>query len=59
MIGLFDDQPMFNAFELETAQMIALEHGRDYANEKDMQTAVASVKRWNQQRKAAGLALWF
>lgn len=58
MIGLFDDQPMFTEFELETAQMIAREHGRDDANTADMQTAVASVKRWNAQRRSYGLEIW-
>lgn len=58
MTGLFDDQPMFSEFELATAQQLALEHGRDKPTAADMQSAVSDVKRWNEQRSKAGLALW-
>lgn len=58
MNGLFDDQPMFNEFELETAQLLAREHGRDEANQDDMKKATALVKRWNKQRRLEGLENW-
>lgn len=58
MTGLFDDQPMFSDFELATAQQLALEHGRDNPTAADMQSAVTLTKKWNAQRRGAGLLPW-
>lgn len=56
-LALFEETT-FTAFELATAEQIAMSLGRKKPNEADMVMACEKSRAWNQQRRQLNLPDW-